>query len=248
MGQNYKIIVEYDGSNYSGWQIQKNTRQTIQQKLEESLTKINKNRVQVTGAGRTDAGVHAAGQSANFFLDVKIPVKKIPIALNTELPADIICKKAEKVDQDFHARYDARGKKYRYRILNSNFNSVFVRNFVYNVYKKLDLKVMQRAAEIFEGSHDFASFCAAGSSVESTVRKIYSIDLYEADDGEIWIDVIGNGFLYNMIRILAGTLIETGLGKRTLSEMESILQSCDRNNAGFTAPAQGLTLMEVFYD
>lgn len=248
MGQNYKIIVEYDGSNYSGWQIQKNTSKTIQQKLEEALTKINKDRVQITGAGRTDAGVHAAGQSANFFLDVDIPVGKIPIALNTELPADIICKKAEKVDQDFHARYDARGKKYRYRILNSNFNSVFVRNFVYNVYKKLDLKVMQRAAEIFEGSHDFASFCAAGSSVESTVREIYSIDLYSADDGEIWIDVMGNGFLYNMIRILAGTLIETGLGKRTLSEMEYILQSRDRNNAGFTAPAQGLTLMKVFYD
>jgi tRNA pseudouridine38-40 synthase len=248
MEQNYKIIVEYDGSNYSGWQIQKNTGQTIQQKLENALTKINKKRVQITGAGRTDAGGHAAGQSANFFLDVDIPVKKIPIALNTELPADIICKKAEKVDQDFHARYDARGKKYRYRLLNSNFNSVFVRNFVYNVYKKLDLKAMQSAAKIFEGSHDFASFCAAGSSVESTVREIYSIDLYPADNGEIWIDVMGNGFLYNMIRILAGTLIETGLGKKTLSEMEYILQSCDRNNAGFTAPAQGLTLMKVFYN
>lgn len=248
MGQNYKIIVEYDGGNYSGWQIQKNTRQTIQQKLEEALTKINKDRVQITGAGRTDAGVHAAGQSANFFLDVDIPLNKIPIALNTELPADIICKKAEKVEENFHARYDARGKKYRYRILNSNFNSVFVRNFVYNVYKKLDLELMQRAAKIFEGSHDFASFCAAGSSVESTVRKIHSLDLYTANDGEIWIDVIGNGFLYNMIRILAGTLIETGLGKRTLPELESILQSRDRNNAGFTAPAQGLTLMKVFYD
>ena len=248
MRQNYKIIVEYDGNNYSGWQIQKNTEQTIQQKLEESLTTINKAGVQITGAGRTDAGVHAAGQTANFFLDVDIPPAKIPIALNTELPADIICKKAEKVESDFHARYDARGKKYRYRILNSNFNSVFVRNFVYNVYKKLDLEIMQRAAEIFEGRHDFAAFCAAGSSVESTVRKIYSLDIYTADNGEIWIDVIGNGFLYNMIRILAGTLIETGLGKRTLSELEFILQSCDRNNAGFTAPAQGLTLMEVFYD
>ncbi|MFP4372618.1 MAG: tRNA pseudouridine(38-40) synthase TruA [Halanaerobium sp.] len=248
MGQNYKIIVEYDGSNYSGWQIQKNTRQTIQQKLEDALTKINKSRVQVTGAGRTDAGVHAAGQSANFFLDVDIPLHKIPIALNTELPADIICKKAEKVDQDFHARYDARGKKYRYRILNSNFNSVFVRNFVYNVYKKLDLEIMQKAAEYFEGCHDFAAFCAAGSSVDSTVREIHSLDIYAADNNEIWMDVIGNGFLYNMIRILAGTLIETGLGKRTLSELDYILQSCDRNNAGFTAPAQGLTLIEVFYD
>ncbi|RCW53970.1 MULTISPECIES: tRNA pseudouridine(38-40) synthase TruA [Halanaerobium] len=247
MKQNYKIIIEYDGSNYSGWQIQKNTSQTIQQKLENALTKINKKRVRITGAGRTDAGVHAAGQTANFFLDVDIPPHKIPIALNSELPADIICKKAEKVEEDFHARYDARGKKYRYRILNSNFNSVFVRNFVYNVYKKLDIKIMQKAANVFVGSHDFAAFCAAGSSVESTVREIYSLDLYAADNGEIWIDVMGNGFLYNMIRILAGTLIETGLGKRSLSEMKYILQSCDRNNAGFTAPAQGLTLLEVFY-
>jgi tRNA pseudouridine38-40 synthase len=212
------------------------------------LTKINKSRVRVIGAGRTDAGVHAVGQTANIFLNIDIPVEKIPLALKSELPADIICKKAEKVNADFHSRYNARGKKYRYRILNSNFNSVFVRNFVYNVHKKLDLKLMQKAAEIFEGCHDFAAFCAAGSSVESTVRDIYSLDLYAADNGEIWIDVIGNGFLYNMIRILAGTLIETGLKKRTLSELESVLQSCDRKNAGFTAPAQGLTLIEVFYD
>lgn len=248
MRQNYKIIVEYDGSNYSGWQIQRNTSETIQQKLEKALEKINKSRVMVTGAGRTDAGVHAAGQSANFFLDVNIPAEKMPLALNSELPDDIICIKAEKVSADFHSRYNARGKKYRYRILNSNFNSVFVRNFVYNVHKRLDLKLMQEAAKIFEGCHDFAALCAAGSSVESTVRNIYSIDLYAADNDEIWIDVIGNGFLYNMIRILAGTLIETGLKKRTLSELKNILQSCDRNNAGFTAPAQGLTLMEVFYD
>jgi tRNA pseudouridine38-40 synthase len=248
MGQNYKIIIEYDGTNYSGWQIQKNTRETIQQKLEDALTKINKQKVKVIGAGRTDAGVHAAGQTANFFLDVDIPAEKIPLALNSELPADIICKKAEKVSADFHSRYDARGKKYRYRILNSNFNSVFVRNFVYNVHKKLDVKLMQTAAKIFEGCHDFAAFCAAGSSVGSTVRNIYSLNLYAADNGEIWIDVIGNGFLYNMIRILAGTLIETGLKKRTLFELKNVLESCDRNNAGFTAPAQGLTLIEVFYD
>lgn len=248
MRQNYKIVVEYDGSNYSGWQIQKNTKQTIQQKLEAAVTKINKSQVRVIGAGRTDAGVHAAGQTANFFLNVQIPTHKVPIALNTELPADIICKTAEKVNDDFHSRYNARGKKYRYRILNSNFNSVFVRNFVYNVHKKLDLKIMQRAANFFEGCHDFAAFCAAGSSVKSTVRTIYSVDIYAAEKGEIWIDVTGNGFLYNMIRILAGTLIETGLGKKTLSDLKWILQSCNRENAGFTAPAQGLTLIEVFYD
>ncbi len=248
MRQNFKIIVEYDGSKYSGWQRQKNTDQTIQQELEEALRKINKSEVRVTGAGRTDAGVHAAGQTANFFLDIEIPDHKIPIALNTVLPDDIICKKAEKVNSDFHSRYNARGKKYRYRILNSNFNSVFVRNFVYKVHRKLDLKIMQKAAGIFEGRHDFAAFCAAGSSVGTTVRNIFSLDVYPAKNGEIWIDVEGDGFLYNMIRILAGTLIETGMKKRTLTELKKILQSCDRNNAGFTAPAQGLTLIEVFYD
>lgn len=248
MKDNYKIIVEYEGSNYSGWQRQKNTAQTIQQKLENALSRLNKSQVSVIGAGRTDAGVHAAGQTANFFLDVDIPTEKVPFALNAELPADIICKKAEKVDLDFHARYSARGKKYRYRILNSNFNSVFVRKFVYNVHQKLDLELMKKAAALFEGCHDFASFCAAGSSVESTVRNIYSLDIYSAENGEIWIDVIGDGFLYNMIRILVGTLIELGINKKKFSELENILASCDRREAGFTAPAQGLTLLEVFYD
>ncbi len=247
MSGNYKIIVEYDGSNYSGWQIQENTSETIQQKVEEALTVINKDEVSVTGAGRTDAGVHAAGQTANFFLDISIPAAKIPIALNTHLPADIVCKHAEKVGEEFHSRYDARGKKYRYRILNSNFNSVFVRNFVYKVHKSLDLKLMQEASSVLEGTHDFAAFCSAGSSVETTVRTIYSIDVYQADD-EIWIDVSGNGFLYNMIRIIAGTLIEVGKNKISSAELGDILASCDRRNAGFTAPAQGLTLLEVYYN
>jgi tRNA pseudouridine38-40 synthase len=247
MGQNYKIIIEYDGTNYSGWQIQKNTRETIQQKLEDALTKINKQKVKVIGAGRTDAGVHAAGQTANFFLDVDIPAEKIPLALNSELPADIICKKAEKVSADFHSRYDARGKKYRYRILNSNFNSVFVRNFVYRVSQKLDLKQMQKAANLLEGQHDFAAFCAAGSSVESTVRTIYSFDVIQTAE-EIWFDVIGNGFLYNMVRILVGTLLEIGIGKKTISNVKQALIECDRKLAGATAPAQGLTLLEVLYD
>ncbi|SFL90658.1 tRNA pseudouridine(38-40) synthase TruA [Halanaerobium salsuginis] len=247
MAQNYKITLEYDGSNYSGWQIQKNTAQTIQQKLEEALTTLNKSRVRVTGAGRTDAGVHAAGQTANFFLDVNIPVTKIPIALNTVLPGDIICREAKLVAQDFHSRYDARGKKYRYRILNSNFNSVFVRNFVYRVSQKLDLKQMQKAANLLEGQHDFAAFCAAGSSVESTVRTIYSFDVIQTAE-EIWFDVIGNGFLYNMVRILVGTLLEIGIGKKTISNVKQALIECDRKLAGATAPAQGLTLLEVLYD
>jgi tRNA pseudouridine38-40 synthase len=247
MADNYKITLEYDGSNYSGWQMQQNTSKTIQQKVEEALTKINQKKVSIIGSGRTDAGVHAAGQTANFFLDISIPADKIPLALNTHLPEDIICTKAEKVNEDFHARYDARGKKYRYRILNSNFNSVFVRKFVYKVHKKLELESMKNAAEILEGTHDFAAFCSAGSSVESTVRTIYSINVTLAGD-EIWIDVSGNGFLYNMIRIIAGTLIEVGKAKIKSTYLKEILISCDRRKAGFTAPAKGLTLLEVFYD
>lgn len=247
MVDNYRITLEYDGSNYSGWQIQQNTSETIQQKVEKALTKINQSKVSVIGAGRTDAGVHAAGQTANFFLDISIPADKVPLALNTHLPEDIICTKAEKVNDDFHARYDARGKKYRYRILNSNFNSVFVRKFVYKVHKKLELKSMIEAAKILEGTHDFAAFCSAGSSVDSTVRTIYSINFSLAGD-EIWIDVSGDGFLYNMIRIIAGTLIEVGRAKINPTDLKEILISCNRRKAGFTAPASGLTLLEVFYD
>ncbi|ADQ15307.1 tRNA pseudouridine(38-40) synthase TruA [Halanaerobium hydrogeniformans] len=248
MANNYKITLEYDGSNYSGWQRQKNTKETIQEKLENALSKINKNKVEVIGSGRTDAGVHAAGQTANFFLDIQIPTYKIPIAINTHLPDDIICYKAEKVAKDFHARYDARGKKYRYRILNSNFNSVFVRNYVYKVHQRLDLDIMQKGAKIFLGSHDFAAFCSAGSSVDSTIREIYSFDINSKTNGEIQIDISGSGFLYNMVRILVGTLIELAKGKRNLADLEEILAGTQRERAGFTAPAKGLTLLEVFYD
>lgn len=248
MANNYKITLEYDGSNYSGWQKQKNTKATIQEKLENALSKVNKSKVAVIGSGRTDAGVHAAGQTANFFLDIEIPTYKIPIAINTHLPDDIICYKAEKVAMDFHARYDARGKKYRYRILNSNFNSVFVRNFVYKVHQRLDVDLMRKGAEVFLGTHDFAAFCSAGSSVDSTIREIYSLDINAKPNGEIQIDISGNGFLYNMVRILVGTLIELAKGKRNPADLKEILAGCQRRKAGFTAPAKGLTLLEVFYD
>jgi len=248
MKRNIKIVVEYDGTNYSGWQIQKNTPYTIQQVLEEALSELNKSRVDITGAGRTDAGVHAAGQTANFFLDVSIPVEKIPLAVNTCLPSDIVCIKAEEVPDDFHARYNASGKKYRYRILNSDFNSVFIRNYVYKVHKKLDIELMQNAAEILEGCHDFAAFMASGGAVDSTVRNIYSLNVYPARSDQIWIDVIGDGFLYNMVRIIAGTLIEIGKEKRSLKNVKKALKKRKRKYAGFTAPAKGLTLIEVFYD
>jgi tRNA pseudouridine38-40 synthase len=240
------ITLEYDGTNYSGWQIQKNTSQTIQQILQEALTVINKAPVEMTGAGRTDAGVHALGQVANFYLDVSIPVERIPVAINSLLPRDIVCKNAQEVPEDFHARFDAQGKKYRYRIYNQLLPSAFLRNYAFHYKYKLDLSVMEKAAGYLIGTHDFKAFQASGSPVTDTVRTIYQIDIIDKDP-EVWIEVRGNGFLYNMVRIIVGTLIEASRGNIRLEEMDKILLSHDRKQAGFTAPAHGLTLVEVYY-
>ncbi|MFW5986559.1 MAG: tRNA pseudouridine(38-40) synthase TruA, partial [Halanaerobiales bacterium] len=173
--RNIKVILEYDGTEYSGWQIQKNTPSTIQQKLEEALEEINKAPVKVQGAGRTDAGVHALGQTANFKLDVSIPADRIPVALNRLLPDDIVCREAEEVALGFHARYDTCGKKYRYRILNKRLPSVFIRNYAYHYIQQLDITAMKEAASCFEGSHDFTSFQARGCGATNTVKTIYDL-------------------------------------------------------------------------
>ncbi|MFW5984914.1 MAG: tRNA pseudouridine(38-40) synthase TruA [Halanaerobiaceae bacterium] len=249
---NIKIVVEYDGTDYHGWQLQKNTSDTIQGKLETAVSRLNKSKVRVHGAGRTDAGVHARGQVANFQLEVPIPVEKIPLALNAELPPDIICKAAEKMPPSFHARYDTRGKKYCYRLSNNRFNSVFNRRFVYNIYQKLDITAMKEGLKQLEGCHDFSSFEASGSEIKKPVRTIKEINFFKKEiascyaKSEYWLTVSGDGFLYNMVRIIAGTLIEVGLGKRK-PEYKKIMKSCDRRQAGFTAPARGLTLVEVYY-
>lgn len=243
---NIKAVLEYDGTNYSGWQIQRNTQQTVQQKLEDSLQKLNKNPVGVTAAGRTDAGAHALGQVVNFDLDVDIPADRIPAALNSELPADILCRHAEQIESEFHARYDNRGKKYRYRILNRSLRSVFVRNYVYHIYPELKLEKMIRAAAAVKGEHDFTAFQAKGSSTEDTVRTINKIAIKEKSS-EYWFEFIGDGFLYKMIRIIMGTLIEIGMEKRDPDSINHIFQSREREEAGFTAPAKGLTLVEVYY-
>lgn len=246
MERNIKIVLEYDGTNYSGWQKQKNTTKTIQGVLEESLSKVNKGPVGLIGAGRTDAGVHALGQVANFFINVNIPTDRIPRALNRLIPADISCKTAEEVEPGFHARYDAKGKIYRYRILNQRRGSVFKRNYVYHYIHPLDYQLMLKAAGYFEGTHDFASFQSTGSSVQDTVRTIDLLKIINKET-EIWIEIKGNGFLYNMVRIIVGTLIEVGMGKIAHNELKGIIESGKREKAGFTAPAQGLTLLEVFY-
>jgi len=244
--RNIMITLEYDGTNYSGWQIQKNTPHTIQQILQEALTVINKSPAEITGAGRTDAGVHALGQVANFNLDVSIPVERIPVAINSLLPRDIVCKNAQEVPEDFHARFDARGKKYRYRIYNQLLPSAFLRNYAYHYKHKLDLSIMKKAAGYLVGTHDFKAFQASGSPITDTVRTIYRIEVIKKKP-EIWLEVSGNGFLYNMVRIIAGTLIEAARGNIRLEDLEKILLSRDRKQAGFTAPAHGLTLVEVYY-
>ena len=244
--RNIKITVEYDGTKYSGWQIQKNTGETIQQKIEEVLTEINQAKVSVCGASRTDAGVHALGQTANFYLNNSIPTANIPQAMNRLLPNDIVCKRARDVGLNFHARYDAKGKKYRYRILNQRYRSVFKGDYVYYLKYPLNVTAMQQAGQYLEGTHDFSAFAASGSSVKDPVRTISSLEI-KRRDGEIWLDIIGNGFLYKMVRIITGTLIELGSGQLTVAEFRGIIAGKERNQAGFTAPAQALTLMEVYY-
>ncbi len=243
---NIKIKLEYDGSRYSGWQIQQNTQHTVQQILEDCLSEINKAPVRVTGAGRTDAGVHALNQAANFWLDVEIPEERIPMAINRLLPDDIICKQARIMSDEFHAQFDAQGKKYRYRFINRGYSSVFVRNFVYNIKEPLKLGKMEQAALYIEGEHDFASFMASGSDIEDTARTIHQIELINKEP-EIWIEITGNGFLYKMVRIIMGTLFEIGSGKKKVDEISAIINAKDRKKAGFTAPAKGLTLVEVYY-
>lgn len=245
--RNIKIILEYDGTAYQGWQYQKHTTKTIQETLEKELTRLNKSPVQIIGAGRTDSGVHAEGQTANFYIDVSIPIDRIPIALNSMLPNDIVCKKAEWVADDFHARYDTVGKKYRYRLLNKSFHSVFTRNFVYTLYQRLDLAKVEYALKDFIGQFDFSAFQSAGSDMNNTVRQIEKFEIKRYNE-EIWFEISGDGFLYNMVRIIIGTLLEIGLGKRPKDDVKKIIKSRDRKRAGFTAPAKGLTLVEVYYD
>ncbi len=242
---NIKIILEYDGTNYFGWQMQKNTGETIQQKLEDCLSKINKSKVKIHGAGRTDSGVHALGQVASFKLDVDVPEEKIPIALNSMLPEDIVCKKAEFVSDSFHARYDTKGKKYRYRLMNERIPSVFNRHFVYNIYKPLDFALIKKVLPQLKGKHDFASFQSSGSDIMETVRTITEIKLLKKGK-EYWLEIAGDGFLYNMVRIITGSLIEIGLQKRK-ADLQSVIKSKNRRQAGFTAPACGLTLIKVYY-
>lgn len=246
MKRNIKLVIEYDGTSWHGWQLQKNAP-SIQGAMEEALHKIFSEAPRLTGASRTDAGVHALGQVANFYTKASIPLGRIPYALNSVLPPSIVVREAGEMNQDFHARFSATGKRYTYRILNSPVPRAIGRHYAYQVRAPLCLPSMATAAQIFVGEHDFASFQAAGRPVKSTVRRLQRLDVERISADAILFTVEGDGFLYKMVRNLVGTLLEVGTGKRQPEEMLPLLAAADRSLAGSTAPPQGLCLEEVFY-
>ena len=239
------LTVEYDGTNYAGWQRQINGL-AVQQVLEEALQKATKERIVVTGASRTDAGVHALGQAVHFDTASRIPPEKYPFVLNTMLPRDVRVHTGCEVPEGFHARFMTCGKRYTYRIVNSRHASAIRRNTHVHVPLPLDLAPMQEAAKQLLGTHDYAAFQAAGGTAKTTIRTITSAELVRFGD-EIILTVEGDAFLYNMVRIIAGTLIEIGLGRRTVNAFTEAYETLDRLSLGVTAPPQGLELTKVYY-
>ncbi len=244
--RNIKLVVEYDGTEWHGWQVQKNAK-TVQGALEQALGLITKGAVSITGASRTDAGVHARGQVCNFRTTSRIPEEKWSAAVNSCLPPGIAVVAASEVALDWHARIHARGKLYSYRINTREAPLAMERRFALHYPHALDVTAMQTAALCLVGEHDFAAFQAAGSSVKDTVRTIHELKI-TADQHDLLLTVSGNGFLYNMVRIIVGTLLLVGNGKLSAGAMQQILAGRDRSHAGPTAPAHGLCLEQVLYD
>ena len=243
---NYKLTIQYDGSRYDGWQKQGNTDNTIQGKLEAVLSRLAGEAVEVHGAGRTDAGVHAGGQVASVRLPEERPEAELLEHLNRYLPEDIAVTSVQQAPERFHARLNAKGKLYRYSIRLGSIPDVFRRRYQYQVEPPLDIAAMRAAAENLCGTHDYRAFCSNKRYKKSTVRTVYSIDI-RVSGRNMDIFFHGNGFLYNMVRILTGTLLEVGLGEKSPDDMDSILADLDRSRAGKTAPAQGLCLVSVEY-
>lgn len=243
--RNIKLTIEYDGTNYSGWQVQVGVV-TIQQRVEEAVRAVTGERAHVQGASRTDAGVHALRTVANFKTESKIPIHKLILALNANLPEDIAVREIEEADEKFHAQFHAKSKVYRYTIFNSPIRTALDRHFVHSFGLKLDEGRMAEAAKCLVGEHDFRSFTTEAWAKTNTVRTVKDIRV-ERDGDLITISVEANGFLYNMVRAIAGTLIEIGRGKMEVAEMQAILEARDRKKAGPTAPAKGLCLVEVRY-
>lgn len=245
--RNIKLIIEYDGKEFNGWQKQPN-KLNIQGTIEQAIKNITGEEVDLTASGRTDAGVHAFGQVANFKTNSNIPIEKFPVALNSNLKRSIRIISAEEVDKRFHSRLTCKKKTYRYVINNSEFSSAIYRNLETHIPQKLDIEKMKEAVKYFEGEHDFKSFKSSGTSSKSSVRTIYKAVVCEGLNNRIYIELTGNGFLYNMVRIISGTLVEVGLGKINPEDIDKIIKAKDRSLAGKTLPPQGLYLLNVEYE
>ena len=244
--RNIKLTIEYDGKDFNGWQKQPD-KLNIQGTIEQAIKSITGEDVELNASGRTDAGVHAIGQVANFKTNSQIPIEKFAIAINSKLKRSIVIKKAEEVDEKFHSRLSCKKKTYRYVINNSEEGTAIYRNLETHIPQKLNIEKMKHAVKYFEGEHDFKAFKASGTSSKSSVRIIYNANVFEMADNRIYIELTGNGFLYNMVRIIAGTLIRVGGGDGTPEQMPEILAALDRAAAGPTAPAHGLTMMGIRY-
>ncbi len=243
--RNIKLIIEYDGKKFGGWQKQP-TKLNIQGEIEQAIKEITGENVDLIASGRTDAGVHSLGQVANFRTNSKIEIEKFAIAINSKLKKSIVIKSAEEVEEDFHARYKCKGKKYRYVINNSYQGTAIYRDLEYHIPQKLDIIKMKQAIKYFEGKHDFKGFRASGTSSKDSIREIYKAEI-KIDNERILIELTGNGFMYNMVRIIAGTIVDVGFGKISPNEIAEIIESKDRTRAGKTLPAHGLYLVEVYY-
>ncbi len=240
------LVVAYDGTAYHGWQLQPGAV-TVEQVLNEKLTELLGEEIQVIGASRTDSGVHARGNVAVFDTEHRMPAEKISFALNQRLPADIRIQSSKEVALDWHPRKCRCIKTYEYRIINRTMEMPLERLYAYFYHYPLDVERMRRAAAFLEGEHDFKSFCSVRTQVKDTVRTVYRVEVSDQEQDIISIRVTGNGFLYNMVRIIAGTLIAVGAGQRSPEELPAMLKACDRAAAGPTAPAHGLTLVKMEY-
>lgn len=256
MERNFLLTIEYDGTGFCGWQRQPD-KLTVQGALEKALSAVLGKEIQVNGTSRTDAGVHAYGQRASFRGEFGIPSDKLAFAVNNRLaggmkgkniPGPIRITDVKEMPLDFHARFDAKGKTYIYRIRNCGIPDVFQRNYCYQITRPLDIEAMKAAAEPIIGTHDFACFQASGGNPrETTVRTVYRLEVVR-EGQDIFLVITGDGFLYNMVRIITGTLIEAGLGKRQPAQVAAAIESGERRNAGHTAPPQGLYLKQVYYE
>lgn len=244
--RNFKLTLCYDGTRYNGWQKQGNTENTIQEKLEDMLSRLLGQDIELAASGRTDAGVHARKQVCSFHADTDKDCEELLSDMSKYLPEDIGAVSLEDAPPRFHARLNCTGKTYVYRIWNSEAPNVFERKYVYTYTAPLDLDAMRKAADELAGEHDFSAFTSAKRMKKSAVRRLDKIDI-SGEKGEIVIKLTGSGFLYNMVRIIVGTLIEAGAGERNAESVAAALHSLDRKNAGFTAPAQGLILWDVYY-